>query len=574
MSWMKRCVGWMLVTLVVGCPVDEVAVDASVLDAPVCACDDGISCTRDFCDALGACVHVADCENGWCAVLPDGNARCETLACAGPSDCRGDLPCAELYGCVDGFCRYDWAVDRDGDGERDRGCGGNDCRPADPAFPRAELCNGIDDDCDWVTDNNVDVSSDPANCGECGRRCDSVCSAGVCLCNAPFEMCGLGCAHLEADPDNCGACGRECVSRSCEAGVCTEAPAFYGVDRPAFVRDGAPRLSVSPNGDTVFEVVLRPTVVLSADRPPLAIAAGASPFPLHVVRLDRAGALLSVTSLPQVDASEMLVSTDGGFYFAGTTERTFELEGQRFLPGVIVVGFVRRGTDNVAWVHSLSGHRIVVMRALPSGALALVVEGMGEPGFRDGESNALRVIASDGVVTSLPAPTELGVYDGTTTLIRSGDGFMAFPTAPIDSLPIVGPPTGGYLALRHDALGRRVEAVRIPGSWLFRERGDGSAWLAFGDSGLLEVTRTSSRRLFYFGGYSANVVEYDESGVIFAPGVSRVRGSEVRATLRTNGYTADIANGAVWTIAVDDPLYPTLPGARTVIARYDLRPLP
>jgi alpha-tubulin suppressor-like RCC1 family protein len=43
-----------------------------------------------------------------------------------------------------------------------------------------ERCNGVDDDCDALVDEAIDLSSDPENCGECGRRCPLGCDAGVC----------------------------------------------------------------------------------------------------------------------------------------------------------------------------------------------------------------------------------------------------------------------------------------------------------------------------------------------------------------------------------------------------------
>jgi len=57
-----------------------------------------------------------------------------------------------------------------------------------------EVCDGIDNDCDELTDETFDKTSDVNNCGACGRRCQfnngsATCSAGVCrlgTCNANF----------------------------------------------------------------------------------------------------------------------------------------------------------------------------------------------------------------------------------------------------------------------------------------------------------------------------------------------------------------------------------------------------
>ncbi|MCC6336990.1 MAG: hypothetical protein IT380_23725 [Myxococcales bacterium] len=48
--------------------------------------------------------------------------------------------------------------------------------------PSAELCNGLDDDCDGMTDETFDFTSDEIHCGGCFRPCDAgtACLAGAC----------------------------------------------------------------------------------------------------------------------------------------------------------------------------------------------------------------------------------------------------------------------------------------------------------------------------------------------------------------------------------------------------------
>jgi hypothetical protein len=45
----------------------------------------------------------------------------------------------------------------------------------------AELCNAIDDDCDRMTDEDFDLSTDPTNCGECGVLCAPLRATGGCV---------------------------------------------------------------------------------------------------------------------------------------------------------------------------------------------------------------------------------------------------------------------------------------------------------------------------------------------------------------------------------------------------------
>jgi hypothetical protein len=82
----------------------------------------------------------------------------------------------------------------------------------------------------------VATSTDPANCGACGRACSSAggtatCSAGVCgtACAAGYANCDgsatNGCeTYIASNTQSCGACGRACSSAggtaTCSAGVC------------------------------------------------------------------------------------------------------------------------------------------------------------------------------------------------------------------------------------------------------------------------------------------------------------------------------------------------------------------
>ena len=68
-------------------------------------------------------------------------------------------------------------------------------------------CNGkIDDGCE------VDVYSDPNNCGTCGNVCagDTPCVAGKCGCPTGKIACGGRCVDPLTDDNNCGKCGIRC----------------------------------------------------------------------------------------------------------------------------------------------------------------------------------------------------------------------------------------------------------------------------------------------------------------------------------------------------------------------------
>ena len=60
----------------------------------------------------------------------------------------------------------------------------------EPCVPGNEICNGRDDDCDGLTDEDFDFDRDPLHCGECNRACGEFgpgteCVAGGCVLPCP-----------------------------------------------------------------------------------------------------------------------------------------------------------------------------------------------------------------------------------------------------------------------------------------------------------------------------------------------------------------------------------------------------
>ena len=97
-------------------------------------------------------------------------------------------------------------------------------------------CNPGFGDCDGKTSNGCEANllTSVNNCGACGRACSapnavSACTVGACAiagCKVGFADCDRiaanGCeTNITTDPANCGACGRACnVGQSCSAGIC------------------------------------------------------------------------------------------------------------------------------------------------------------------------------------------------------------------------------------------------------------------------------------------------------------------------------------------------------------------
>jgi hypothetical protein len=113
-----------------------------------------------------------------------------------------------------------------------------------PKSPVAESCNGLDDDCDGLTDEAFVLTQDVQNCGSCGAACadNQVCCGGGCqgaLPEAYGSACGGRCdtpgtiqcdgSCSRADPDNLDAeCGR-CGGRiQCDGSCSQPEPSNYG----------------------------------------------------------------------------------------------------------------------------------------------------------------------------------------------------------------------------------------------------------------------------------------------------------------------------------------------------------
>ncbi len=223
---------------------------------PACDCDDGVACTIDACAARGACTHTPAASRCGARQRCTATGCIAALVCSVDADCPRDSdPCTTLEHCDTPSRTCTWSIiDGDVDGEVPLICGGTDCDDsrADVASIGIEICNGIDDDCDGTVDTALDVAcagesvcvdgscgcataadtlcaeacvdlvTDGANCGACGRSCGR---AGACIdsrCTCPTTTyCGGSCTDTATDSMHCGTCGHACPSTaSCVGGVC------------------------------------------------------------------------------------------------------------------------------------------------------------------------------------------------------------------------------------------------------------------------------------------------------------------------------------------------------------------
>jgi hypothetical protein len=76
--------------------------------------------------------------------------------------------------------------------------------------PLSESCNNLDDDCNGKIDDTFNLQTDAMNCGACGKAC----AAGE-------ACCGAACVKTVNDANNCGMCGMKCPAGStCSASKC------------------------------------------------------------------------------------------------------------------------------------------------------------------------------------------------------------------------------------------------------------------------------------------------------------------------------------------------------------------
>lgn len=105
--------------------------------------------------------------------------------------------------------------DGDGDGDGVPECGGGDCDDADPARSSlaAEICNGVDDDCNGVIDDAIDADGDGvAICVDCDDADPLVFPGAPERCNGVDDDCDgrLGARELDGDGDGVSTCDGDC----------------------------------------------------------------------------------------------------------------------------------------------------------------------------------------------------------------------------------------------------------------------------------------------------------------------------------------------------------------------------
>ncbi|MGC4113782.1 MAG: hypothetical protein QM765_03805 [Myxococcales bacterium] len=208
------------------------------------ACPEGYACTQGVAAEGGVAPKQCIPKSATCSCIPQTSGMkrpCEVKnsfgTCAGSETCTGEayencdarVPAAEACNGVDDNC--DGKTDED---MPDVTCGQGECavtvkaclegvaQTCTPKTGSDELCNGKDDNCDGRTDEGFDLNS-VDRCGSCGTVCTVAhgtpgCKSGACYvahCDQGWDDCDLkyetGCeANLATDDKNCSVCLNEC----------------------------------------------------------------------------------------------------------------------------------------------------------------------------------------------------------------------------------------------------------------------------------------------------------------------------------------------------------------------------
>ena len=139
------------------CTTGDACVAGACLGAPL-PCDDENPCTFDGCDPLSGCTHDAAAANG--LVCDDGDACSTGDRCAG-----GQCAATGTDSCSDGSaCTIDTCDPKLG------------CTHEDVSGP--ELCDGVDNDCNGVTDDGLVALPTTCGVGACAAVGELGCADG------------------------------------------------------------------------------------------------------------------------------------------------------------------------------------------------------------------------------------------------------------------------------------------------------------------------------------------------------------------------------------------------------------
>ncbi len=175
--------------------------DGSVLqpDGRICKIE------NEVCDGMdNDCDGVID--NGIDLTVDPGNCG----ACGTVCVVERAFPACVAGKCAVGDCLPGWF---NVDGKPENGC---ECLKTNGGV---ELCDGSDNDCDGQTDEDFNLTSDPANCGTCGRTCNFPYAATTCT----NSMCAMGACEagrIDQNGRSDDGCEYDCTPSNAGVEIC------------------------------------------------------------------------------------------------------------------------------------------------------------------------------------------------------------------------------------------------------------------------------------------------------------------------------------------------------------------
>jgi hypothetical protein len=222
-----------------GADAGDVADDHAGADGETDGAEDTVDAAPDSTDALeeydGPTECYPECEDYQeCCMGPEG-PECVDLSShlnhCGECGNRCELPNA-YNACEEGVCVI-------------TGCDINfyDCIEDDPSdittmgcetvcfrtLAVDDVCDDYDNDCDCVVDDDIDFTTDPENCGDCGVDCRYAHADGICSSpdgTAGSAVCSMGACHAgyhDLNADDSDGCEYECTACEYTSGACVDA---------------------------------------------------------------------------------------------------------------------------------------------------------------------------------------------------------------------------------------------------------------------------------------------------------------------------------------------------------------
>jgi hypothetical protein len=180
-----------------------------------------------------ACMADADCPSnepciaGLCGGMgTGGSGGSGGMSSTGSGSCTSDSPCPNGLFCVNGACKMGSGASTSGGG-----CPG--------MMPTAEVCDGVDNDCNGMVDDNAACPN------------GTTCIGGACVMGGAMDGGGAGCPGMLPTPEVCDGIDNDCNGvvddgALCGSGMCV-AGACVG-QAPCANNSGCPMGHVCING--------------------------------------------------------------------------------------------------------------------------------------------------------------------------------------------------------------------------------------------------------------------------------------------------------------------------------------